>query len=154
MSSAARMYHVVDCTDLTTDGEDSVVEVARNDAISNDAGHIQEWRISELIETLPLSSKLRRLFDMCGIPLVVQEIPKNYNGNLSFQLPPSQLFAMDGMQRSVDCHNWVRYATTINLSLQVWFVFQVVEGVLYVLMVAATVLQHLVKEIKPVLQVV
>lgn len=105
------MDQQVDLTLITSSEDENVAHITRTNV---DKTHVIQPAISilKLFKMLPVSSKLRKIVEVCGAPREVKEMPKEYNGDQLFEFPPSHMTGMEGMQRAFDCHNWIRYTTS------------------------------------------
>lgn len=73
--------------------------------------------MSWLLET-SRSARLNEMIKISGDPVQVNEIPRSYNGNIIFELPPTynEIKRMEGMEQKFDGHLWTRPHTT-NMSI-------------------------------------
>lgn len=74
--------------------------------------------ILDLINQLPISSKLRKLTDRAKLVLKVLEIPSQYNEYIIFELPSisEKDNSMSGMEQSKDGHSWICYSSSTILG--------------------------------------
>lgn len=114
MASQRNVFPLVDCTIDNTSSDNSLIDVTKcyNLMTEVDVQPIMPPSVCDLVMNLSISSKLRRLFQLCGAPLKVSELPAMYNGNVAFELPPSIINSMEGMKHAFDGHRWLKYKTT------------------------------------------
>ncbi|KAJ7557635.1 hypothetical protein O6H91_04G003100 [Diphasiastrum complanatum] len=114
MASQMNVFPLVDCTTNNMSSDNSLIEITKcyNLMAEVDYQPVIPSSVCNLVMNLSLSSKLHKLFQLCGAPLKVSEIPTMYNGNVAFELPPSTINSMADMKHAFDGHGWLKFKTT------------------------------------------
>ncbi|KAJ7536384.1 hypothetical protein O6H91_12G067300 [Diphasiastrum complanatum] len=107
--------------------------------------------VLDLINSLPINSKLQKLVNGVKNILIVDELPGRYDGDVIYELPniSEKHSSMEGMEQTKDGHPWVRYVTTTISSLLVMFESHIVEALSHARTNCATIYNLLEMQTEP-----